>query len=569
MVEQDGVTPVTPDLRAVLALLRDHVVVVGGDLRIRWASPSLAPLDGEALVGTHLGALVHEADRDRALAWVRRSLEQGPDLRPGPAREQGDGRDEPEVVRIGPVPAAAPGQEWCLVELTVHDRRHDPDIGGILVRAREVGDRVEAEARAREEALRDPLTGLPGRALLEDRLEAAVARARRSDRPFACLFIDIDGLKEVNDTRGHDAGDELLRMASRRLVGEVREVDTVARYGGDEFVVLLEDLGPRADLDVEEMCQALVWALAAPHPAFGVEGVGSASVGVVVSHGDDEPEEVLRHADVAMFRAKSEGRSTWVRYTADLDAGARSRAEIHAQLRAAVEGDALRLHHQPIVDLTDGRVVGHEALARVAREDGSLVPPAAFLPVARATDMLVELGARVLDVAAATAPGEGFVAVNLSPAELADPGLVERITTALAEHGLPPEQLVLDVTEATALVGERDSTRDNLRALRRVGVRFALDDFGRGRSNVERIRDLPVSFLKLDRSFVEGVARIGSGDTSAVRAVVGMAASLGVPVVAVGIENELQRRILSELGVQLGQGELFGPSGILPLATSR
>lgn len=429
--------------------------------------------------------------------------------------------------------------------------------------AREALDDLVRELDDR--ALHDALTGLPNRALLHDRLTTAGARARRNGTDLALLVFDVDHFKQLNDTLGHATGDRLLLGLVERVRSRLRAQDTFARIGGDEFAVVLEGLERPSDPAVATVSDDLVAALARPLELEGHQMRITSSVGVVVSDGTDDPGELLRAADVAMYAAKDAGRARWERHVPALTDAARTRFEVHERILTALDTGGFDVHYQPIVELESGHPVGVEALVRLRTPDGTVLSPGQFLDVAEDHGLIGRIGTEVLMMATRDCVHlSGMVAVNVSPSQLVDPGFERTVTRALGASGLAPERLVLDVTASATLDSPSAETTRNLNRLHARGVRFALDDFGSGFSSLDRLRHLPASFIKIDRTFVDGLTTVGSGDLAVVRAIVGMARSLEIPVVAEGVEDDLQRGILLRVGVQLAQGHLF--SRAQPLA---
>ena len=422
--------------------------------------------------------------------------------------------------------------------------------------------RREAEARLVYQAYHDPLTGLPNRALLLDRLGQALARAGRRGEPVALLFLDLDRFKRVNDGLGHAAGDRLLVAVGERLRACARAGDTVARLGGDEFTLLLEGLTDAAE--AEAVAAAVAAALEAPVVLDGQPVAVTASIGVALAGpGGAEPAGLLRDADVAMYRAKARGKARVEVFDAAMAAGARERVAFEADLRQAVERGELRLAYQPIVELATGRVVGAEALARWAHPARGVVLPDAFVPLAEETGLIVPLGRWVLAEACRQGrawqdrfPTPPTVSVNLSPRQFQQPGLVEEVAAALRSTGLAPDRLQLEITEG-AVMADADGAVATLRQLRGLGVRLAIDDFGTGYSSLGYLQRFPIDLLKVDRRFVAGLGR-DAGDTAIVEAVVGLAHALRLRVVAEGVETVEQAGRLRELGCELGQGYHFG-----------
>lgn len=418
--------------------------------------------------------------------------------------------------------------------------------------------------RALFRALHDPVTGLANRALLLDRLTQALARSGRRPGFVAVLFLDLDRFKLVNDSLGHAAGDELLGEVARRLEGAVRSTDSVARLGGDEFVVLADTVDG-AD-EALALAERLRDVLAAPYRLAGGERVVvTASAGVALGGaGSAVPGELLWDADAAMYKAKELGRDRTHLFEAGLRAAANDRFRAEVLLRRALDHDGLRLHYQPIVAVGTGAVVGVEALVRLHDPARGLVPPAEFIPVAEESGLIVPLGAWVIAEAARRAAhwrhlpgaGEGFcVSVNLSGRQLAHPGFLEEVADALDGTGADASALCFELTE-NALVDATGASLRSLEGLKRRGARLAIDDFGTGHSSLTWLRRLPADVLKVDRSFVAGLAT-DPDDAAIVRAVVGLGHALGLLTVAEGVETPAQLDALAALGCDWAQGYLF------------
>jgi diguanylate cyclase (GGDEF)-like protein/PAS domain S-box-containing protein len=434
-------------------------------------------------------------------------------------------------------------------------------------------DRFAGEEEIRRRGLHDPLTELPNRALVLERLTRAVARVDPARGRIALLFLDLDHFKAVNDGLGHRAGDDVLRQVADRLRAAVRPGDTVGRFGGDEFVVLCEDVADEAMARV--IADRLAGAFTAPFRAGVDEHMLGASIGVALMDGGDgapDADALLRDADAAMYRAKEAGRSRIEVFDIGMRAWAVDRLRTEAALRRALEGDELEVHYQPIVDLTDGSIAAVEALVRWRHPERGLLGPDAFVGVAEDSGLIVPLGRRVLELACAqgaawaTARGPGRavlpVHVNLSPRQLHDHGLVETIEATLARHGAVPATLALEITEGT-LIDRGPDRLALLERLRDLGVALVLDDFGTGWSSLARLAELPIGGLKVDRSFVADLA--GNGGPI-VDAILRLARAFALPVVAEGIETVAQRDALRDLDCTLGQGFLFArplPAGDL------
>lgn len=444
----------------------------------------------------------------------------------------------------------------------------------------DVTERKDLEEKLAYHAFYDDLTGLPNRALLSDRLGQALSRAGRgvrvgteSDHTVALLFLDLDDFKHVNDSLGHDVGDKLLVEVAGKLKDVARPGDTVARLGGDEFVVLLEEVA--GEDGATGAADKVAQALKLPFVLEEREVFVTASTGVVLGGGKEkraDPQDLLRSADVAMYRAKEEGKDRHVVFEPSMDGRSGRRLALGTGLRRALERGELTVLYQPVVELEGGRDVGGEALLRWERPGRGTVSPAEFVPLAEETGLIGEIGGRVLTDACARVrewrailrkreSGEASptVWVNLSARQLYEPGLVGLVADALGQAGLGPDSLGLEITESVAMddadfgVGRAAAA---LRGLKDLGVRLAVDDFGTGYSSLSQLKRLPVDVLKIDRSFVSGLGK-DAGDRAIVSAVVTLARDMGLEVVAEGVESEDQLHILRELGCDLAQGYYF------------
>jgi diguanylate cyclase (GGDEF)-like protein/PAS domain S-box-containing protein len=452
--------------------------------------------------------------------------------------------------------------EWRHLEAHVTDLRGDRAVRGIVLNARDITDRIELEAQLTHQAFHDNLTGLANRALFRDRLDQALARSERSDRSLAVLLVDLDGFKQVNDTLGHDAGDQLLEEVAERFNHVVRVSDTVARFGGDEFALMLEEI---ADHEAVGLAQRLLEGLSQPVAVAGREVVLGASVGIVLHTGAGRSEELIRHADVAMYAAKDAGRGRYEIFCPEMAEGVGELLGIEHELRVALEHGEFSLHYQPEIDLETATIVGAEALLRWHSPTRGLVPPARFIPIAEATGLILPLGEFVIRRACADAvewrsaglTSDSFVTwVNVSAKQLS--GLQRVVHEALEESGLPPHALGLEVTETTVVepgaAGER--ARAELRLLHEQGIQIAIDDFGTGFSSLGQLRHFPINMIKVDYSFVQGASH-DPKDAAITANLVNLAHALGLVAVAEGIESERQLTSLRSFGCDLGQGYLF------------
>ncbi|MCU0885969.1 MAG: EAL domain-containing protein [Beijerinckiaceae bacterium] len=421
----------------------------------------------------------------------------------------------------------------------------------------DASDRIEADRKIMHMARHDALTEIPNRTFFLESLRKRLRRGRLSS-PVAVLCIDLDRFKEVNDTLGHSAGDTLLRSASRRLCSLIGNQDIVARLGGDEFAILLSD--PRTDEDIRVITDLILDALSRPFSIGGQRAVIGASIGVAVSgrHGDD-PTELLKNADIALYKAKNEGRQRCCFFDPNLTSKLQRRRMIELNLRSALAAGELELHYQPIIDITTGATISHEALLRWRHPLMGLISPAEFIPIAEETGLMIPIGEWILRQACADATGalgSPSIAVNISPVQLRSPNLLSTVMSALASSNLPPERLELEITESV-LLSDNKITYGTLRDLKAMGIRIALDDFGTGYSSLSYLQRFQFDKIKIDRSFV-APSQPGTTGLAVVKAVIMMASELGMDVVAEGVETEEQVATLVEAGCRLMQGYLFG-----------
>ncbi|MEG3639063.1 EAL domain-containing protein [Magnetococcus sp. PR-3] len=434
----------------------------------------------------------------------------------------------------------------------------------LVTTLRDVSEKKRQEELIRHKANYDALTGLPNRALFLDRLQLELMRAKRTDVRVAVMFIDLDRFKWVNDTLGHAAGDELLRVTSQRLLTCHRQSDTVARLGGDEFTVILPDMarGPHA----ERVAAQILEQLATPFSLEGQEVTISGSVGVTIFPDDaDNLDDLLKNADTAMYRAKTEGRNAYRFYTPDMHAEAMARMELEKELSSAVDDQELALCYQPIIDLKTGQVAGGEALLRWNHPTLGSVSPEVFIPIAEEMGLIGQITQWTLTEACTQAVKwrqehphveDFYVSVNLTCTRCRELSTDDKIPDILKASGLPPSGLVLEITE-NILGEDPERAMAMLTGLRDLGVRLWLDDFGTGSSSLSVLRSLPVCGVKIDRAFVPDALNDVEAEVL-VNTIVNMGNSLNRVLIGEGVESEAQRHFLEQKGVQFAQGYFFG-----------
>jgi diguanylate cyclase (GGDEF)-like protein/PAS domain S-box-containing protein len=526
----------------------DVILIVDDHGRIRYATPSARSIFGDVPVdGEYLWDLVQPDEREeitRALAEMRR----------------GEGAEGGEI-----------GQDWRItardgsyveVEVRCSDLRHEPTVGGLVLTLRDVTEQRQLERELKYRAFHDSLTGLPNRVLFQERVVRALARTRRTNGIVGVLFIDLDDFKVTNDTMGHSVGDELLVAAGMRLSALTTGTGTAARLGGDEFGLLIEDAPDRAA--VENLAEAIVLAFQEPFTLAIGSAIVTATVGVATSEDATSTSDLIRSADLALYAAKSAGKRQWRRYQPVLSAGMMRRRDLQAALDSAVTESAFTLVYQPIVELETGAVAGFEALLRWPHAEWGMVQPDQFIALAEETGHILPLGAWVLQQATTDlarwqqhAPGHPpvYVSVNVSARQLRDPGFVGGVRRRLTESGLHPSSLVLELTES-GLLRPDQRLRADLEELQGMGMRLAIDDFGTGYSSLSYLRDLPIDVLKIDKSFVDGIA-VSTQRLALAEVIIRIAKTLGLTVIAEGIESEIQRDMLVSMGCRYGQGYLL------------
>ncbi|MYV65618.1 EAL domain-containing protein, partial [Streptomyces sp. SID2131] len=532
----------------------DVIMIAAPNGRLHYVSPAASGVygrDADDLVGTELAALIHPDDLGAVVHEVRRFLAASP-------------AEEP-TTRIECRFRSGRGGEWLHVESTVN--RHQ---GGLLFNSRDVTERVRLQAQLQHNAEHDPLTDLPNRALFTRRVRQALGGRRASDPGTAVLFIDLDGFKAVNDRLGHQAGDDLLVQAARRLHDSVRSGDTAARLGGDEFAALILGDGGRDRTarrnQVQEIADRLRLTLSRPYRLDGGQEVRvAASIGVAFAEPGIDAGDLLRNADLAMYRAKAAGKDRVELYAPQMQAEVVRRTELAARLRTALHDGEFALLHQPVVDLATGRIAAVSAQARWRSAQGILFTPAEYLRVTDDGERTAELGRWLLEEAveqAAERAGIGHrtpVSIRLSARRLLDRSLpLGSVESLLTRHGLPSGSLIVELADSDPRI-PLDELEQRLAALRRLGVRIALDGFGSGHVAVNALRRLPVDMLKLDRGLVEGVVE-SARLRKITRGVLRLAGDLGLRTVADGVDVPEQVVALRAMGCTHAQGMAFsGP----------
>jgi diguanylate cyclase (GGDEF)-like protein/PAS domain S-box-containing protein len=525
----------------------DVILIVADDGLVRYATPSAASMFGDVdTEGAYVWDLSADGTRDDALRGLTR------------LRSHAGNSSYTEDWQI-----TRRDQRRVQAQVRCSDLRQDRTVGGLVLTLRDVTEQRQLEAELKHRAFHDALTGLPNRLLFQDRAAHALARAKRERSTTGVLFVDLDDFKVTNDTMGHSVGDELLVKAGLRLAAVVRESDTAARLGGDEFALLVEHLaGPAA---VEAFAERVVRAFSEPFDLADGSVITTATVGVATTEDSADVDELLRHADLALYAAKASGKRQWRRYAPVLSAGMIRRREVQAALEEAVNTSGFTLVYQPIVALTSGGIAGFEALVRWPHPQWGMMQPDQFIELAEETGHIVPLGSWVLGQAASEIvqwrhrlPGHTplYASVNVSARQFRDPGFVAGVRRVLTQTGLAPSSLMLELTESVLLRGDDERLHADLAELKSIGVKLAIDDFGTGYSSLSYLRELPIDVLKIDKSFVDGIA-ISQQRLALVEGIIGIARTLHLDVIAEGIETEVQRDLLVSMGCQYGQGYLL------------
>ena len=532
----------------------DVVMVVSADSSVRYVSPSAERVlghDPDELVGTRLTELVHQDDRAQVLQLL---TTQG--------RDQDDPRPGLTEFRIRRSDGA-----WVFVESSGTNLLGDPNVNGIVLNTRDIGERKAFEEQLRHQAFHDRLTDLANRALFRDRVDHALERQTRDGRPVSVLFLDLDDFKTINDTLGHALGDQVLKEVAERLKGCLRAADTAARVGGDEFGVLLEDGG--VGFEAAEVAARIMAALEAPIK-LGARTVSvRASIGIATARPGEEGtpksgEELTRNADVAMYMAMEAGKGRYQIFEPTMHDTALRRLELKADLQRAVDNGEFFLHYQPVIELESGAISGLEALLRWNHPERGVVPPLEFIGLAEETGLIVPIGRWVLQEACRQAvllrarfPIDPplHMAVNLSARQLQRPEIVAEVGEVLMETGLDPATLTLEITESV-MMKDMKLTVQRLTELKELGVKLAVDDFGTGYSSLNYIQQFPVDILKVDKSFVDAF-NTDPRKSALTATIIKLASDLDLRPVAEGIERADQLERLLDLHCDLGQGFYF------------
>ena len=560
--------------RALVQDASDAIVIVDDHGTVKYATPSTTAIFGEvAVVGKRVWDLVADKDRDglaRTFMRLRERARSGPRV------------VEERITRLD--------GRTVHIQARCSDLRAEPSVAGLVITLRDVTGQHELEDELKHRAFHDALTGLPNRLLFQDRITQQVAVAKRTGMITGVLFMDLDDFKVVNDTMGHSVGDELLVAAGSRLSALVRESDTAARLRGDEFAVLVCNAEDTAA--VEAAADRIVDAFREPFKLGAGLITTTVTVGVATTEDSADVDELLRHADLALYAAKAAGKRQWRRYQPVLSAGLIRRRELQAALEEALATSAFTLVYQPIVALDTGDLSGFEALIRWPHPQWGMMQPGQFITLAEETGQIIDIGAWVLrrattDIvrlrrAAAVpprpraAPSEPlphtedrpavnpdlWVSVNVSARQFADTRFAGTVRQAIAASGLEPQALMLELTES-ALLRRDERLHSELAELKGIGVKLAIDDFGTGYSSLSYLRDLPIDVVKMDKSFVEGIADSGQRLALA-EGIVQIARTLSLDVIAEGIETEVQRDLLASMDCHFGQGFLLAMP--MPLA---
>jgi diguanylate cyclase (GGDEF)-like protein/PAS domain S-box-containing protein len=538
--------------RSLVQNSSDLITVIEGDSTIKYQSPSAERVlgyDPEELVGRKFAELLHPHERGRVVALLADSITSA----------------HPQVEVVECRLRHANGS-WLLFEIFRTNLLDDPNVQGIVLNGRDISERKEFEQQLRHQAFHDPVTDLANRALFTNRVEHTLSRQTREESGLGVIFVDLDDFKMINDSLGHAAGDEVLMQVGKRLLQCVRPMDTVARFGGDEFAVLLEDT--RTPEAVAEIADRILGAFDAPIRVDDKDVYIRASIGIATIDAEEAmtsaADELIRNADVAMYMAKREGKGQYRIFEQHMHSNVLARLETKGALQRALERGELTCHYQPVIELPTKRVIGFEALVRWQHPERGLVSPADFIPLAEETGLIVPIGNRVLQEACTQAvflqemaPVDPplTMSVNISVRQLQQPDFTDKIKSILEETRLNPSCLMLEITESLLMI-DTDAMVEKLHELKEIGVQLAVDDFGTGYSSLSYLSRFPVDALKIDRSFVNKV-ELGGQESDLAAAIVKLGETLKLKTIAEGIELPEQLDLFVGLGCNLGQGFLM------------
>ena len=534
--------------RSLVLNTSDVITILAIDGAIDFFSPSATRIWGhsaETLKNAGLFDFIHPDDGDVARGLLAQAL------------------SRPRLSMSAEIRLRLADDTWCYFEVVATNLLRDPRVSGIVTTFRDITERKDFEQALRYQAFHDALTDLPNRTLFVDRVERALARARVTGVSASVMFVDLDNFKVINDSLGHAVGDRLLVTLTERIKSCLRHEDTLARLSGDEFAILIEDV--RVHDDARRLAERVQEQLQVPFILDRREVFASVSIGIAICGPEHvEPDDLLRDADLAMYRAKANGKARCELFDSTMNEQANERLALETAMRRAIERDELRVFYQPIVRLEDASVVGFEALVRWEHPELGLISPADFIPLAEETGMIVPIGAWVLEEACRQVKqwqdercGDRalLLSVNVSARQFQSPDLVETVAEVLDRTGFDPTHLKLELTESL-MMQDVERTIQRLHDLKRLEIQLVVDDFGTGYSSLAYLRRFPISVLKVDKSFVQRLG-VDPQDDAIARSIVTLASDLGMQVVAEGIETAEQLRLLRSLACDLGQGYYF------------
>ena len=534
--------------RALVQNTSDVILIISKDGRLKYQSPAAETVWGyglDELVGQNVATLIHPSDKAPYHDISRQLLQ------------------TPRSSKSTEIQFRTSDGSWRSASLTLTNLIDEPGVEGLVATIHDITERKSFEEQLTRHAFHDSLTGLPNRLLFRDRLDQALARVTRQNGQAGLLFLDIDNFKQINDSLGHGAGDELIEQTAQRLKQCVLGEDTVARLGGDEFVILLDYLCHEEE--AVSLANRILASFRQPFRFGGRDYVISVSIGIVTRGADHGgAENMLRDADSAMYHAKASGGGRFTMFDPAMQTDGLARLELENELREAINRCELLLHYQPIVELDGSRIRAAEALVRWQHPVRGLVAPLDFIPLAEETGLIVPIGRWVLEQACHQAAAWQAlyprtppltISVNLSLRQFQDPGLLDDVKRALSQSGLPPACLQLEITES-AIMRDVEATISTMQQLKELGIQLALDDFGTGYSSLAYLKRLPLDVLKIDRSFVNGIG-IGREDQAIVKTIIALASSLNLSTTAEGIETDGQSALLHDWACEHGQGYHF------------